>query len=148
MAAIFFLPIPLPIVFLSFFDILLVACLFFPILYGIKKDKYFIRLKGAYKIQLNFRGNSVKMKGKKVPTIGIYMVSNHLCNRWNKTGAQLIEEISRSRWLPLKGRLEFLFFTPFRYLLEYATVLNFESRFLNLALAIKKWDISYHNSFT
>lgn len=146
MTMLFAFQIPFPAFIYQFFLIFILSCLIIPIIYGSKNDKYFIKLKKRYFIQLNFRGKTLKIDGKKIPTIGIFMISNRFCTIWNKNGTSLINNISHENWLPKRGRFQIFFFSIFRYLREYATILNFEDRFINLTLAIKEWDKKYSKS--
>jgi len=140
MTCIFTIKLIFPPIIFDLITILLIFNLLFPLLWGNKKDKYIIRLKEKYIIQLNFRGKKLLIDKKKIPTIGIYMISNHLCTKWSKRKKFILDEISRARWLPRKSRPQVIPLTIYTYLYEYATILNFERRFLNLALGLKDWD--------
>lgn len=140
MGIIFLFKITFPIFFYPFLGGFFLLCLITPLAIGGKKDKYYVKLKNDYEIEFNFHGKKLKIDGTKRLTVGIYMISNHLCYRWEQRKKDVLEEISGEHWLPQKGRFQIFPFSPYLYLYEYGTVINFERRFLNLALAIREWD--------
>lgn len=144
MGMIFFTKFSIPSTLNSFYYGFLIFCLIYPLLIGAKKDKYFVNLKGDYEIEFNFRGKALKLKNEKVLTIGIYMISNPLCFKWESSKTSILNEISNKHWLPKSGRFQIIPFSVYSYFYEYATVLNFEERFLNLSLAVKEWDDELH----
>ena len=133
----------IPIIFQIIILIYVVISLFIPILWGSKKDKFIVKIKSKYYIQFNFRGKKIVGKDK-ISNIEIFMISNKLCFKWDKIGKKIITEISESKWMPKKGRSEILIFTPYLYLREFASVVNFKDQFLNLSLGIRDWDLLYN----
>ncbi len=117
----------------------------FPIIWGILHDKFIVKLKKKYYIQFDFQYQIIKHEEYESQIISIYMTSNRLCTKLNKERIKLYNEISETRWLPRKGKFTSLFFgnNPFLYFHEYSTPLNFQKQFLNIALAIREWDISH-----
>ncbi len=114
-----------------------------PILLGVLHDKFFVKLKAAYFVQIDLQFRLIKHKEVESNMIRINMTSNKLCPKSNQTGFNLHKEISEKRWLPIKRRLisPMLQKRSYLYFQEYSTLINFKEHFLNIVSAIREWDV-------
>lgn len=118
-----------------------------PILRGILHDKFFVKLKTPYYVQIDLQFRLIKHKEVESKMIRIYMTSNKLCLKSNQLEFNLHKEISEKRWLPIKRRLisPTLQRRSYLYFHEYSTLINFKENFLNIVSAIREWDISHES---
>lgn len=123
--------IGIPVVWRFFYDRLIIKL----------KDKYFISVNPSYKIR--------KSKTKNSQLLGIYMITNIIGSKLNKSKKTIHQKISEERWLPRK--LKFPFFvsrvSPFLHFYEFSTPINFQKQFLNIILALQEWDTQYKNMY-
>ncbi len=116
-----------------------------PILRGILHDKFIVKLKAPYFIQIDLQFKLIKHKEVESQMIRVYMASNKLCLKSNQAGSNFLKEISEKKWLPRKRHLIFqtLQLNRSLYLHEYSTPINFKEHFLNIVSAIREWDVTY-----
>lgn len=114
-----------------------------PILRGILHDKFIIKLKAPYFIQIELQFKLIKHMEVESQMIRIYMTSNKLGKKSDQQISNSFLEISNKRWLPRKGRLKLPNFLSNSnlYFYEYSTIINFKEHFLNLVSAVREWDI-------
>ncbi|MFW9969110.1 MAG: hypothetical protein ACFFDF_02840 [Candidatus Odinarchaeota archaeon] len=119
----------------------------FPIVRGILHDRLVVKLRDSYSIQLEMQIKLIKRKEIESQMVRIYMTSNKLGHKSNQDEYDLHKLISEQKWLPRKGKFNFknLIYNSPLYLREYSTPLNFKEHFLNLASAIREWDIKKNN---
>jgi len=114
-----------------------------PILRGILHDKFIIKLKAPYFVQLELQFKLIKHMEVESQMIRIYLTSNKLGIKSDQHSSNIYLEISNKRWLPKKGRLKFPNFlvSSNLYFYEYSTIINFEEHLLNIVSAVRDWDL-------
>lgn len=100
----------------------------------------YVKLKKKYKIELHFKMKTLKFqtsydKEIEAPTLWILLSSNMLIHKKDKILLQKINEIAEKRGIQKDKK----------YFELYSTPLNFQKQFLNIASALREWDI-YYNS--
>ena len=127
------------------FTIYIFSSIIIPSLLGVLHDKFFVKLKTPYFVQIDLQFRLIKHKEVESKMIRINMTSNKLCSKSNRLGVNLHKEISEKRWLPIKRRLISPAFQRRSYLYfhEYSTPINIKEHFLNLVSAIREWDLSF-----
>ncbi|MFW9938109.1 MAG: hypothetical protein ACFFD5_10705 [Candidatus Thorarchaeota archaeon] len=124
--------------------IYLFLSLILPIIWGFVHDKFLIKLKRNFFITFDFQYNLLNQKGIDPKLIGIYLTSNRLCSRFNKSGKSVYKKISEIRWLPRRKKsYSISTFSPYLHFHEYSVPTNVQSQFLNIALALREWDNDY-----
>jgi len=118
-----------------------------PILRGVFHDKFLVKLKTPYFVQINFQFKLIKHVKVESQMIRIYMTSNKLGLKSEQHGFNIYKEISEKRWLPRKGKIFFPIFqsSPYLRFHEYSTPINFKEHFLNIVSAIREWDLKNKN---
>lgn len=118
-----------------------------PILRGILHDKFIIKLKTPYFIQIELQFKLIKHIEVESQMIRIYMTSNKLGIKSDQHSSGSHIEISNKRWLPKRGRLKLpnFLFSSNLYFFEYSTIINFKEQFLNIVSAVREWDILFKN---
>ncbi len=103
------------------------------------KDKYHISIKPYYKVRKSY--------AEDLELIGIFLTSNKITNRFNKTKKKLYRQISGDRWLPRekKSVVSKYKLSPFLRFYEFSTPKNFKNQFLNIVLALQEWDTNVKN---
>ncbi|MFX1558847.1 MAG: hypothetical protein ACFFC9_16480 [Promethearchaeota archaeon] len=135
--------------FMSFFIkniivIYLFLSLILPIIWGFIHDKFLIKLKKNFFITFDFQYNFLKRNGIDPKLVGIYLTSNRLCSRFNKSGKSVYKKISEIRWLPRRKKSNSIStYSPYLHFHEYSVPTNIQSQFLNIALALREWDNDY-----
>jgi len=119
-----------------------------PILRGILHDRFIVKLKNSYFVQLELQFKLIKRKEIESQMIRIFMISNKLCSNLNQFGLNLHKELTEKRWLHRKSRLIFptVVFSSLLHFHEYSTPINFKEHFLNIVSAIREWDLLFKNS--
>ncbi len=118
-----------------------------PILRGIFHDRFLVKLKAPYFVQIDFQFKLIKHVEAESQMVRIYMTSNKLGLKSDKHKFNLYKEISEKRWLPRNGkrfRPIFQFSPSFRFY-ENSSQINFKEHFLNIISAIREWDIINKN---
>lgn len=116
-----------------------------PIIRGVLHDRYLVKLKNNYFVQLNLKIKLIKHIEAETQMIGIYMSSNKLGLKSEQYGYNIYKKISEKRWLPKRGKNVFsaTHFSSYLQFHEYSTPINFKEHFLNIVSAIKEWDMLY-----
>ncbi|MFX1558846.1 MAG: hypothetical protein ACFFC9_16475 [Promethearchaeota archaeon] len=124
--------------------IYLFLSLILPIIWGFVHDKFMIKLKKNFFITFDFQYNFLNRKGIDPRLIGIYLTSNRLCSRFNKSGKNMYKKISEIRWLPRKKKSYLITsLSPYLHFYEFSVPINIQTQFLNIALALREWDNDY-----
>ncbi|MFX0039965.1 MAG: hypothetical protein ACFFAB_11565 [Candidatus Heimdallarchaeota archaeon] len=129
--------------FKGFFTFYLFISILIPILWRFSHDGLNVTLKDKYYVSINPYYKIRKIKDKDSDLIGIFMTSNKISIKFNKNKRKLYTQISESRWLPRNTNSIVSKFglSPFLRFHEFSTLLNFQKQFLNIALALKDWDM-------
>lgn len=108
------------------------------ILISLFSDKVVVDVKDDYYIRFDF-----KYQRKEDGILKIYLSSNRLTRKNNFQKGELYKKIAQERWLPKKGRFKTFYpkLNPFYHFYEFANPINLKNQFLNLILALKKWDM-------
>jgi hypothetical protein len=124
--------------------IYLFLSLILPIIWGLVHDKFLIKLKRNFFITFDFQYSFLSRKGIDPNLVGIYLTSNRLCSKFNKIGRNAHRKISEIRWLPRKKKtISISSFSPYLHFHEFSAPTNIQSQFLNIALALREWDVDY-----
>ena len=113
-----------------------------PILWHLFFDRLRVKLKNNYQIYISPYYKVRNIKSKDYQLIYIYLTSNRVAYKFNKTKKELYNKIAENRWLPRKKKSKFGF-TPFLRFNEFSTPSNIQKPFLNIALALQEWDNLY-----
>ncbi|MFX0058661.1 MAG: hypothetical protein ACFE85_15975 [Candidatus Hodarchaeota archaeon] len=129
--------------------IYLFLSLILPIIWGFVHDKFLIKLKKNFFITFDFQYRFLTRKGIDPNLVGIYLTSNRLCSKFNRLGKNAYRNISEVRWLPRRKKsYSISTFSPFLHFYEFSAPTNMQSQFLNIALALREWDVDYDKKVT
>ncbi|NVM34257.1 MAG: hypothetical protein HWN81_01595 [Candidatus Lokiarchaeota archaeon] len=128
--------------FKGFLIIYLSISLILPVIWRISYDRFTVKLKKNYQINIVPNYRIRKSKTQNYQLLGIYFTSNRIAFKFNKNKKRLYNEITESRWLPKKKKLLIskyggYFFLRFN---EFSTPSNIQKQFLNIVLALKEWE--------
>ena len=123
----------------------LFSSLVVPIIWAFINDRFVIKIKDNVFVLCNLRYRIRRNNKEKEPgVLGILMTSSKLCSKFSKTGLDVHNKISESRWLPRKDNS-----SPFLYFKEFSIPFNFQKQFLNMVMALNEWETKYdHNMDT
>ncbi len=118
-----------------------------PILQGIFHDRFFVKLKAPYFVQIDIQFKLIKPVEAESQMVRIYMTSNKLGLKSDELKYEFLKDISEKRWLPRKHKkiLPILQFSPNLRFYESSSPTNFKEHFLNIISAIREWDILTKN---
>lgn len=124
----------------------LVLSLALPIIWVFINDKFVAMLKPNFFVLFDFHYKIRRRRDYEPFLVGIYLTSNRLCSRFNKSGKIVHTKISEIRWLPRKGKFKHEL-NPYLHFHEFSVPINFQKQFLNIALALNEWNTKYINTF-
>ncbi|MFX1590731.1 MAG: hypothetical protein ACFFC1_21570 [Promethearchaeota archaeon] len=120
----------------------LILSITIPVIWIFVNDKFVAKLKQNFFVLFEFHYKIRKKRGYDPNLVGIYLTSNRLCSRFNKSGKEAYSKISEIRWLPRKGKTNFEL-NPYLHFHEFSAPVNFQKQFLNITLALNEWDENY-----
>ena len=115
-----------------------------PVLRGRLHDIFLVNLRNSYFVQIKLQLKLIKHKEVESQMVKIFMTSNKLGPKADRSGHALYNKISEKRWLQSKDNKILPRFISRNYLFfhEYATLINFKEQILNIVSAIREWDIT------
>jgi hypothetical protein len=123
----------------SFIILYLILSITIPVIWIFVNDKFVAKLKQNFYVLFEFHYKIRKKRGYDPNLVGIYLTSNRLCSRFNKSGKETHSKISEIRWLPRNGKTKHEL-NPYLHFHEFSAPVNFQKQFLNISLALNEWD--------
>jgi hypothetical protein len=122
----------------------ILASITIPVLRGRLHDIFLVNLRNSYFVQIELQIKLIKRKEVESQMVRIFMTSNKLGPKTDRSRFVLYNKISEKRWLQRKDNRILSRFISRNSLFfhEYATLINFKEQVLNIVSAIREWDVA------